>query len=286
MRYSKLDIDLSNKDISTIYAMGDIHGDFDSFLNEIKRLHFENCFIIICGDIGLGFYKEGYYDNYFSKLQKDLSKMNTYLICYRGNHDDPDYFKYHNYDNPFDINYPNIILLDDYSIVKFNDDYKALFIGGARSVDKQYRILNGWSHWDNENVINLDEDKLKRIINSEVNHVFTHTTCSYLDITDGKLPKDLIDNYIALGDKTLEDDIKNERILMNDIYNKISETNKISTWICGHFHAHSECEYNNTKFIILDMFRNNINKYNHNILETREYLKRSTKGDYYTIYEK
>lgn len=285
MRYANLNIDLTNKGITDIFACGDIHGSFEGFMWEIKTRKFDNCFIIVCGDIGLGFNKEKYYEDVFSKLQHDLSQLNTYLLLYRGNHDSPSWFSYGSKfgDDPFDVNYPNIIILDDYSIVKFSDDMTAMFIGGARSVDRSYRILNDWKYWPAENVIPMSDENNQRAIEHGVNYVFTHTTCSYLDISDGKLPQDIIDNYIQLGDTALLDDIKAERELMNGIYNKLSEKLNIKEWICGHFHAHSECEYNNTHFVCLDRYRDDIHHYNHSTLETREYMKRGTRCDWYRV---
>ena len=281
MRYNYTNIDLSYKGINDIYACGDLHGDFDAIRHEIKTKDFKNCFIIICGDISMGFNRPGYYNMKFSSMQKDFSERNIYVIMFRGNHDDPAWFEWNAPEN--DIDYPNIILVRDYSIITFNENVRALFIGGARSVDRYYRIWNHWKYWPDEEVKPLKDETVKLCGEKKVNYVFSHTAPKYLDAARGKLPQDLIDYYKELGDKDLEYELKAEREYMADIYDKLSAVTNITKWFCGHFHTHSESEYNGTKFVCLDMFRENISSERNDL--TKPWLRdRKTKADYYKVF--
>ena len=51
-----------------------------------------DCSVIVCGDIGMGFYKLNYYIDIFKSMNKKLAKKNIQLYFIRGNHDNPDYF--------------------------------------------------------------------------------------------------------------------------------------------------------------------------------------------------
>ena len=44
-----------NSDKETIFAIGDIHGEFAAIANWIKTNDLRDCAIIFCGDFGLGF---------------------------------------------------------------------------------------------------------------------------------------------------------------------------------------------------------------------------------------
>ena len=57
--------------------------------------------------------------------------------------------------------------------------------------------------------------------------------------------------------KKLEKDIDNERKVLDNVYNKLKEDNHIlSHWFYGHYHYHNLEYINDTKFVMLDMFRN------------------------------
>ena len=89
-----------------------------TLINKIERYNIENSLIIVAGDVGIGFYKDGYYSNIFTRMSKCLSKRNNILFFVRGNHDDPS--KWNNY-NPFRKYWQdgefNIRLIKDYTVI-------------------------------------------------------------------------------------------------------------------------------------------------------------------------
>lgn len=48
--------------------------------------------VIVAGDCGFGFEKEGYYDNIVKRNSKRMNKANNWIVFIRGNHDNPAYF--------------------------------------------------------------------------------------------------------------------------------------------------------------------------------------------------
>ena len=47
--------------VNSVYAIGDIHGNFKSIPYNIKHYDLHDCVLIFCGDIGFGFEKYEYY---------------------------------------------------------------------------------------------------------------------------------------------------------------------------------------------------------------------------------
>lgn len=127
-----------------IYITGDTHGRFrrmDEFctLHETKK----EDIMIILGDAAIN-YLGWPRDN---ELKKMLSKLNITLFCVHGNHEIrpetiPTYteMKWHGGVVYMEPEYPNILFAKDGEIYDFNG-HKTLVIGGAYSVDRDYRIL-------------------------------------------------------------------------------------------------------------------------------------------------
>ena len=268
----------------TMYATGDIHGDFGAITYNIKRLEITNCILFFCGDIGVGFEKEQHYKNIFRKLNTFCKKRNIYCIFIRGNHDDPSYF------NNKRINYTNVKFVSDYTIVEvytaedinFENEplYTTLCIGGAISIDRVYRrfIQDGnllkykkyHPHeteeqvyknaprcvWEDEGAIYCPEilDKIKSD-GKNINYICTHTTPQIAPpITKGNNLQ-----YWFNQDTTLAEDLDNERRTMTQIYDKlVADEHPIIAWCYGHFHFHEHTFINTHKFILIDMCRNGI----------------------------
>ena len=61
----------------------------------------------------------------------------------------------------------------------------------------------------------------------------------------------------AMHDKDLMDDVRNERKVMDNLYNYLyTKNHPLHYWFYGHFHFHNSEYVDNTKFIMLDMWRN------------------------------
>lgn len=117
-----------------LVVVGDIHGEFSELLWRIKTKKIEDTTFIIAGDCGIGFDKS-LSDIYRRKrFDKKLGDSGNTILCIRGNHDDPKYFKY-----PDFIDFPCLKTVSDYSHLTWGDR-KILIIGGGISVDKEWRL--------------------------------------------------------------------------------------------------------------------------------------------------
>lgn len=260
-----------------IYVLADIHGDFSVIEKLIEN--YDNCLILIAGDIGVGFRDNDYYFQKFERLNNLLLYKHILLLMIRGNHDNPIYFK-----NNF-INYSNLKLIEDYSVISIidkdnNNNFNILCIGGAISIDRLYRIstynsninnlkefymLDSFldeesalklakekiklSYFDNEQPI-FDFDKLEELKNNNINinHVITHSCPSFC------FPRDKNNiQYWIKNDNNLENDLNNERETMSMIYQKlIDDKHDLNGWTYGHFHVHISDEINGRRFTALD----------------------------------
>ena len=272
-------INILKLNTKAVYAIGDLHGEFNSLSYFVKTYNIENSIILVCGDVGMGFNKKGYYKQTFSALNKDLKKRNTYILFIRGNHDDPECFKTTDYNTKF------IKLIPDYTVIEvFNVDdikqegesFNILAVGGAISIDRKQRIetnkryaleysrwhscsfeeamkkLEQKCYWENETPY-FDYDILEEIKNNDIKIevVATHT-CPHFCVP---YTKDGIKGWLA-NDYNLEADIDHERQTMTNLYNKLVEDNHpLKEWVYGHYHFHATNEIDGVMFKLLDMVK-------------------------------
>ena len=121
-------------DTENVLFTGDLHGDFSVIATTINRYNLENCAIVVCGDIGIGFEKEEFYRQKFNHLTKTLKKKNIHLYMFRGNHDNKDFF-----DGEHFTEFEFIHIIPDYSVIQA-PKRNILCIGGAISIDRTYRL--------------------------------------------------------------------------------------------------------------------------------------------------
>lgn len=259
--------------VNDIYCIGDLHGNFEQLKSLIAKYGLKDVAIIVCGDIGIGFYKDEYYNNTFKKLNKLFKERNVFFYLFRGNHDDPSYF---NGDKK--VNLSNIKTIPDYSVIQIltkvdnkNVTRNILCVGGAISIDRSSRILRmdrrkfeaekygkksqiKKEYWVDE-IPFFDEIMLDAIFKSgiKIDTVCTHTAPSFCYPITKKV------SYLFIGsDKNLKEDLNYERKIMDKIYEKIKQNdNPLTKWIYGHFHEHYTDEIDNVKFVLLDMYINN-----------------------------
>ena len=220
-----------------IILIGDIHAEFGSFKNKIRK-NISDAYIIQVGDFGLGFYKPNYYKTELTILSKILTQTNCHLYVIRGNHDDPSYFTETN--NPFELT--NITLLADYSELELLGK-SILLVGGAVSVDRRFR-KEGKSWWSDE-AFNLKLEHEFPYKNRQYDLVVTHTRPGVCGAFKG------FDNieYWCNQDPDLKNDLIEESQQLDYLY----ERTKPKNWIYGHFHQSFTTNYENTKFKCLNI---------------------------------
>ena len=152
----------------SIYMTADIHGDFRSIrdfikkINNIKKLT-KNDVIILLGDSGLQFF----FNHRDEKLKQKLNSYEITLFLIRGNHEERPSICMENHPEAWHMEefWGNQVYVEnDYPYIKYaldmpasyeiptaqGDVLKTLVLPGAYSVDKDYRIANYWSWFPQE----------------------------------------------------------------------------------------------------------------------------------------
>lgn len=192
----------------TIYLQGDIHGSreaIDNCLNQIKNPTKED-YIIICGDVGLE-----YGSQIMNQTKKAMKKFPGKWIVMRGNHDNRywrDHILHHGWSMTkdgqflFQHKYPNILYVQDEGQIGTINGYKFLFIPGAYSVDKDYRLKYDLPYEYEEQLTETEIKYLKNLAqHNQVDFVISHTYpfsleehLKYLFLTDA--PQNKIEKYM------------------------------------------------------------------------------------------
>lgn len=201
---------------------GDVHLQFDEF-NRLPEP--EDKEVVVLGDFGL---------NYFGDRRDILAKEKASKLCkklylVRGNHEirPSDCNMSIKYDSEikgyvyYQKDYPNIEYLMDGHIYIIND-FTVLVIGGAYSVDKFYRLSNGWNWFENEQLSKTEMDYIERKIkNTHIDIVLSHTCPISWCPVDLFIPQ--LDQKTV--DKTMEEWLE-----------KLKDEFDWDYWFFGHFH--------------------------------------------------
>lgn len=210
------------------YITGDTHGNFNRIDYFCQRFETSKEDILcILGDAGINYYlnKKDY------MLKQVLQDMPITFFCIHGNHEE----------RPFNIStyitkkwnegivyyeeeFPNILFAKDGEIYNINGK-SILVIGGAYSVDKEYRLLKGWNWFKdeqpNKEIVKYIEKQITKQRHFDI--VLTHTCPIETEPRHMFLP--FIDQ--SKVDKTTE-------LLLQRIADWITFDN----WYFGHFHGH------------------------------------------------
>lgn len=216
-----------------IYITGDTHGDFNR-IDYFCRINntTKDDILIILGDTGLNYYG-GKKD---VKRKQQVSDFPITIFSIHGNHENRpeniDTYKtkeFHSGIVYYEEEYPNILFAKDGEIFDFNG-LKTLVIGGAYSIDKHYRLLNGWNWWEDEQpseeTKKIVEEKLENL-NWNIDVILTHTCPLSLE------PREWFLKFVdqSTVDKTTETWLENIREKLDYKY-----------WFCGHFHGEKKTE--------------------------------------------
>lgn len=207
--------------------IGDTHGNFHNILNKMNRYLLSDCNIVHVGDFGA-------YDFNISKIKAfdTLLKLNNIkMFVVRGNHDDPSFFD--------GRTIGNITFVADYTVLELDGD-RILCIGGAVSVDRVVRIERGLDYHTDEKLI-FNQNILEGI--RDVNVLVTHTAPDFCFPITNYGYDGFIQSY-AKNDRTLIDELIEERKNLTKIFEILKKNNKIEQHYYGHFHKSNVDEYN------------------------------------------
>lgn len=216
-----------------IYITGDTHGNFGRIRNFCKEFNTKKeDILIILGDAGIN-YSGPEYD----KINKNfLKKLPITIFAIHGNHEQRPYtidsYKEHIWNGGIvyiEEEYPNILFAKDGEIYDF-DGLKIIVIGGAYSIDKDYRLMFGYKWWKDEQ----PSDEIKKYVEEQLNNsqwnvdvVLSHTTPLKYEPIEVFLPN-INQNKV---DKSTE-------IWLNKIEDKLS----YKKWYCGHYHTEKKID--------------------------------------------
>ena len=207
---------------------GDCHRNFSRFNNYPKEIQKDsNSAVIILGDAGINWTL----DEHDNQIKNNLKKRFSFRIyCVRGNHEArPQSIKDMHLVYDEDVN-GEVYIQDKWSNIRYFKDWgiytidglKIAIIGGAYSIDKKYRLQNGYRWFKDEKLNYTEKQKaLKEFKGQKVDMVFTHTCPISMEPRDLFLP---IVNQISV-DKSME-------MFLENIKNNINYT----VWCFGHFH--------------------------------------------------
>lgn len=247
-----------------IFVLADIHGKHQPVRNlylrnkeKYKIDHPINNALILLGDTGAN-----YFFNYRDEdLKKKLSSYPFTYFIIRGNHEERPSICMQENPNDWDTEefwgglvyvekaFPNLKYADDNPAVynipyitgynegtaenDYNDEgnpffdfYKTLVLPGAYSVDKYYRLSNGWSWFPQEQMTKEEKEKAWNIIdktpNKKFNLILSHTSPIIYEPTDLFLS--------CVDQSTVDKDT--ERFL-----GAVEYAINYDLWLWGHYHA-------------------------------------------------
>lgn len=224
-----------------VYITGDTHGDFRGIVsfcstNRTKK----SDIMIILGDVGINYYQNAR----DIELKEFLKRIPITLFCIHGNHEcrpqNIATYKEKQWCGGkvlYEEKYPDFLFPKDGETFNINGE-ECLIIGGACSVDKDFRIANGWAWWPDEQ----PSDEIKHTVESrlaeldyKIDVIMSHTC---------PLKYEPVESFFRRPhgeiDKSTEEWLE-----------KIEAETDYKRWYCGHFHI--EKKIDNMIFLFNDI---------------------------------
>ena len=214
-----------------IYLTGDTHGLFERIACFCKDNDTgPDDLLIILGDAGINYYG-GHRDK---KLKQYIASMPITLLCIHGNHERRPtaglgYEQTQRFGGAVMVQpeFPNQLFALDGEVYEL-DGQSCIAIGGAYSIDKEYRLMRGGGWWPDEQPSAAIKRKVESVLASrgwQVDIVLSHTTPLSLEPREAFLP--FIDQSTV--------DTSTEEWL-----DGIERRLDYKRWYAGHFHTVKE----------------------------------------------
>ena len=210
-----------------IYITGDTHREFYKLYDIEKN---KDNMLIILGDVEINYYL----DERDKKLKEQLNSYNIKLFCIQGNHEErPENISTYKEFDMFggkvfiEEEYPNLIFAKNGELYNM-DNKKVLVIGGAYSVDKNYRIIYGYPWFKDEQ---LSKEEMDNILNKYkgqyIDIVLSHTCPLKYEPTEVFM-KGIDQSNV---DKSME-----------KFLDKVEQSINYGKWYCGHYHTEKQID--------------------------------------------
>jgi len=221
--------------LKQIVVMGDIHGHWGPVNILLNKKYEEIDLILQCGDFGHWpkFHGKTYLTALGHRRTEDnygLKNHNIPLHFCDGNHEDHPALREWNDET---WTGKNVHYMKRGSTLTLEDGRVVLFIGGAKSVDKKYRLAG--HDWFPEE--SITEGELYGLPDIEVDIIISHTAPRKFPVTY---------NRVGFGISDFKDDNRDK---LDYVLNKY----KPKLWFCGHFHKYLTGFTKGCKWTILDM---------------------------------
>lgn len=227
------------------FLCGDIHGIASNFTSRIKwdiEDPQPDDAIICLGDVGIE-----YGNQVQGALRKAMKKFPGTIYVMRGNHDNR-YWRDHvstiqTYDSYVERPHENWFIEDDLLFYKKYDNIKyirdeggvyningsnILFIPGAYSIDKYYRLDKGYPYEEEEQLTWVEQNNILTLAEqykNQIDYVCSHTS----PLCVQPYYKDLFLDFI---DQSRVD--KNMEMFLDEVYRILGKN--VKRWYFGHFH--------------------------------------------------
>lgn len=229
----------------TVWAItGDTHGYEDRWSNLKEAYPDADINVIILGDSGCLYYKEE--ERMYHNTMKRFNDIGINFYMVYGNHEerpgrcnwlsfkyDAKIDSYVYYDSLYD-NIKFLRVVDAITIGK----KKCLVIGGAYSVDKNFRLRNNLRWFEKEQLTTVEKyNALELAKNFKFDYIFTHTC-----------PLSIVPTHLFIP-------IVNQKEVdnsMEEFLNRVSLIADFDKWYCGHFH-NNEILDEKTKLLFTDI---------------------------------
>lgn len=211
-----------------IYITGDTHGDFDRVKEFCQKIDTsKEDILIVLGDVGLN-----YYGGRRDRIRKMLVEaLPITMLCIHGNHEQrPDTLSgytttlWHGGTVWVEEGFPSILFAKDGEVYQLAGK-DALVIGGAYSVDKEYRLARGFGWWESEQPSAETKAYVESVLEKRkwaVDVVLTHTVPIRYE------PKEV---FLPFIDQSKVD--KSTENWLGEIEARL----KYDRWYCGHYHT-------------------------------------------------
>lgn len=228
-----------------IYITGDTHRNFERIRQFCDRFDTTtDDIMIILGDAGINYYLDA-----GDEIKKDyLSTIPVTLFCIHGNHEArpesiPSYqeMEWHGGVVYYEDKYPNLLFAKDGEIYDL-DGKKTIAIGGAYSVDKEYRLAMGAQWFADEQPSEEIKKRVEAALdasNWEVDVVLSHTVPICYEPTE----------VFLKGIDQSKVDKSTERWLGSIEY-KLA----YKKWYAGHYHTEKKIDKLELMFTSIDEF--------------------------------
>ena len=227
--------------MKNIWLISDVHGNhtvihnfYEKHKDKLSENYNENLLIIL-GDVGANYYLNKR-DDFF---KSEISKYPLTYFCIRGNHEQRPSILMDKYPSDWhmEIFANNKVYVEDrfpkilYALDQGGDyeigGQSILVVPGAYSVDKWYRIFNGWSYFPEEQLSKKEQKNLFNNLKPYYNCIFSHTC-------PDSWTSEIKDLFLPQVNQSLVD--RSTEKFLDKIYFKTA----YDYWFFGHYHDNRE----------------------------------------------